>query len=827
MAINLPNSPVEGQIYFDTTTGNRYKYNAYFSIWSAFANSSIEGTSNNEVMFNYNGLTDGSNGLIFVANTLHVNNVAVTQNVSATYYYGNGAFLTGVSSGVSDLSPANNWSNTLYSAGLVHANNTANSANAYTVTVGTAANNWANTKQPQENGFLNRNQTILSFDNTRKWINVAPTSGAFTYYHNSANYTVSTTNSVYIANTEGLHYVYYDGPTLKETTLFTSEMITNFALVSACYWDTTQNTAILFVDERHGSTMDSQTHLYNHRTFGTRYGNGLALNNITSGGNGNNNSDAQFGVDGGEIWDEDIQLIIANSASQILTNPAQIPLYYKLGTDGFWRKINSTTFPITTTGSGRAAYNLNNAGTWSLSEVNNNNYVLMHYFATGDIISPIIGIIGQGQYATLAAAQAAASTEIQSLNLTGIASLAPEYLAIATVIFQTSTGYSNPVKSRIVTTGSGSSYVDWRTTKGGGAGSASSLTSWGDIGGTLSNQSDLQLELLTRSNGANGWANTLYYSALASGNNAANSSNVYAVTVGAAANAASDTKDTAGNNYAVSIGTAGNNYAIQVGSASNAWTNTVSSQDKAFANGTANSANAYAVTVGAASNAASDTKDTAGNNFTIAIGASSNAWANTYAAAVGAAANAASDTKDTAGNNYTNQVGAAANAASDTKDTAGNNYTIQVGEAGNNYAVQVGTAGNAYTNLAYHRANTSIQNNSTTLISVGYTLQPWNAGSNVAVYGTWTPNPANGNYQYANSNGTVTIAAPTTDCAIDILFSNGEGGAGNNAKTITFSGFKAPTGGGGDTYSTVANNQYILSIRRINSISTYVWKSLQ
>lgn len=122
---------------------------------------------------------------------------------------------------------------------------------------------------------------------------------------------------------------------------------------------------------------------------------------------------------------------------------------------------------------------------------------------------------------------------------------------------------------------------------------------------------------------------------------------------------------------------------------------------------------------------------------------------------------------------------------------------------------------------------TAIRNNSTTLISVGYTLSPYNSGGNVAAYGTWTPNAANGNYQYANSNGSFTLAAPTTDCAIDILFSNGEGKAANGARTITFSGFKVQSSGTGDTYDTTANSQYILSIRRINSVSTYIWKALQ
>lgn len=109
----------------------------------------------------------------------------------------------------------------------------------------------------------------------------------------------------------------------------------------------------------------------------------------------------------------------------------------------------------------------------------------------------------------------------------------------------------------------------------------------------------------------------------------------------------------------------------------------------------------------------------------------------------------------------------------------------------------------------------------------GFEIVAFNAGSNVAAYTTWTPNVVNGSYQTANSNGAFTIAAPSQDCAIDVLFSNGLGLAGNGAGSVTFSGYKVQSSGTGDAYTTAANNQYILSIRRINSIATYVWKALQ
>jgi hypothetical protein len=106
----------------------------------------------------------------------------------------------------------------------------------------------------------------------------------------------------------------------------------------------------------------------------------------------------------------------------------------------------------------------------------------------------------------------------------------------------------------------------------------------------------------------------------------------------------------------------------------------------------------------------------------------------------------------------------------------------------------------------------------TDTISVGYTVTPYNNGTKST--GTFTPDPANGNYQYYTNGGAHTLAAPGSDCAIDILVINGSSGAGS----ITMSGFKtAGTGVSGATYTTTANTWWVLSIRRINAISTFVW----
>lgn len=185
--------------------------------------------------------------------------------------------------------------------------------------------------------------------------------------------------------------------------------------------------------------------------------------------------------------------------------------------------------------------------------------------------------------------------------------------------------------------------------------------------------------------------------------------------------------------------------------------------------------------------------------------------ANSYANLVGQSANSWANTVGTAGNNYTNTVTASDRAYTNTTTTAANNWANNVGVAANSYAA-----------VAFNKANTAMQNNVTTQITVGYTYQVFNAGANIAAYGTWTPNAANNNYQYGTSNGAVTIAAPPADSAIDFLWTNGI-----NAQAITFSGYTVQSGGTGDAYVTTNAFQFLFSIRRINGVSTYTIKALQ
>jgi hypothetical protein len=87
--------------------------------------------------------------------------------------------------------------------------------------------------------------------------------------------------------------------------------------------------------------------------------------------------------------------------------------------------------------------------------------------------------------------------------------------------------------------------------------------------------------------------------------------------------------------------------------------------------------------------------------------------------------------------------------------------------------------------------------------------------------GTVTPDAMNGNYQYLTNTGAFTLAAPSTDCAIDLMVINSVG-----AGVVTFSGFTVGSNTG-EPLNTVNGNKFVISIRRINGVATYLIKGLQ
>lgn len=305
-------------------------------------------------------------------------------------------------------------------------------------------------------GFPNRTDSVLSFVNGTRTFTIAPAVTDFDFYVKGVKYTKNAGVDKIITDVEGLHYLYFDAAGDLQVTVTESDALyLDFAFVAIISWDSTNTVQIYLGDERHGLTMDGATHLHLHESIGTIFENGLALDSILADQDGSLDTHAQCGVEIGEIDDEDLHHDIAAEVA-----PANIPVYYKLGAAGDWRKIAADNFPVETTGTGRLAWNEFTGGAWQQTEVTDNRYTLSHIAATNDPDVPLIVIMGQSDYATLNAARNGAEDELNTLVLAGLPF--KEFKFIGTIIFQTKDTYANTVKARIRSTNEGDDYVDWR-----------------------------------------------------------------------------------------------------------------------------------------------------------------------------------------------------------------------------------------------------------------------------------------------------------------------------------------------------------------------------
>lgn len=353
-----------------------------------------------------------------------------------------------------------------------------------------------------DSGFDNRTDSTISFDDGTRTFTIAPAVASYSFISDNNKYTKTTSLSIQIDDTEGLWFFYFDSDgNLVATQTFSDDIILKYAFVALVYWDADNNTAITVAEERHGNVMDSATHLYNHNTVGTQYGSGLQPTDVVADGSGNDATHAQIGLSSGTIWDEDIKISIPS-----YTAPASFPFLYKSGANGYWRKIAANDYIVTTTGTGRAAYNEWTGATWQLTEVGNAKFCLMHLYATNDIDTPMVWILGENEYNSATDARDGATNELLQLETDGLPVV--EYKAIATFIIQSATSYSNAVKSKVISTGTGADYIDFRFLDSGINLSVAGVTSsaLGDLNDvTLS--SLLDGNLLKYDSGSGQWIN--------------------------------------------------------------------------------------------------------------------------------------------------------------------------------------------------------------------------------------------------------------------------------------------------------------------------------
>lgn len=102
------------------------------------------------------------------------------------------------------------------------------------------------------------------------------------------------------------------------------------------------------------------------------------------------------------------------------------------------------------------------------------------------------------------------------------------------------------------------------------------------------------------------------------------------------------------------------------------------------------------------------------------------------------------------------------------------------------------------------------------VLTAGFAATPYNEGTKTT--GTFTPNEANGNFQYAVNGGAHTLAPPTNNCTLVVQYTN-NGSAG----AITTSGFTKVSG----SFTTTNGDDFMCFITKNNGFSLLQIVALQ
>jgi hypothetical protein len=297
-------------------------------------------------------------------------------------------------------------------------------------------------------GHEDNTKSIISFNNTTRVFTIQPSSTSFNVWVKGIKYTYTTAQTVTIPNTTGLHYIYFNSNGVLESRLSYFDW-ENDAPTAYVYWNSITGSSPFVADERHGITMDWATHEYLHRTRGAVIANGFSISNYTTTGTGGNNADAQFDLDSGVFFDEDLEVNIVHSNTptsdtwqQDLQGPSQIPVFYHSGTG--WVRDNPTDYALKQ-GTARIQYNFFNGASWTTLDVPSNKWHTTSWvIATNNINYPIIAILGQSTTNKLSDQEA---LTFNDLNLEGFPVV--EFRPLWKIIWETDATFVNAPKARI------------------------------------------------------------------------------------------------------------------------------------------------------------------------------------------------------------------------------------------------------------------------------------------------------------------------------------------------------------------------------------------
>ena len=412
--------------------------------------STIYNYADNRVLTS-DGTTSGiyaESNLTFDGSTLKANNIAVSlsghNHVSSD--------ITNFASSVSGLLPVKQ-----LTAGY-DVSITDNSNGSYSI----ASTNLVHIDSKQPQGFVNRTDSEISLSGNV--FTIKPTGSSYSFYNQGIKVTKTSPETFTIpSGLTQINYLHFNidtGLLDNKTTPFDFNTDIPIAFVA---WNGGVNPSgqmTFFAEERHGIVMDSYTHKWIHNTFGAQYIDGLSIGNYVLGGNGSSNTHATFSISNGTLYQEDIEINITDSSSDLpfhqeLSPIAQIPVYYHEGTTGQWVKSVPNDYALAY-GANGPKYNLLSGGTWTVENVHNGvatRYFAVWILATNQLDNPVISILGQRIDGTQGAAES--NNNWSDVNLTNLPT--NEVQILYRLIYAGDADYTNTPKARLL------SILDLRT----------------------------------------------------------------------------------------------------------------------------------------------------------------------------------------------------------------------------------------------------------------------------------------------------------------------------------------------------------------------------
>jgi hypothetical protein len=272
-------------------------------------------------------------------------------------------------------------------------------------------------KVHQLTGFEDASSVALSTDSGNPPTITLTFTGTVYWWSDGVRYSDSGTDALQVADSSGVHWIYYDGATLSSrvnpSDAELDAIITDKAFVSIVYFNATTNASYVVASELHGAEMSGETHRWLHENIGSRYHGGLTISGYIL----DTATDAAltFEVTDGEFFDEDLLVAISDGTvanqyeQQLSGGDASIPVLYR-NAAGEWIEQAASTLPYIVSGTTLQFMDADNS--YTQTGIQNNYYMNMFLVATNDWQYPIKMIQGTDEYSRQEYSQGAAGDEL-------------------------------------------------------------------------------------------------------------------------------------------------------------------------------------------------------------------------------------------------------------------------------------------------------------------------------------------------------------------------------------------------------------------------------